>query len=331
MRRHLLIVCVSALVVFFSAGVARAAMTFTDPTLVNLLERRLLNGSYGLTVTQTSGTASGATIFRPHVGWYVNPWTTVSGSKVDLVARYTFASPVDLGRVMVQWRAADHSPGSYTIRDQTGDIVTGATPANFGNPTYFTVPAGRPPSTYIEFVNVPGTSGYLDVPRFGAYLAPGSSLAIDSGNYNIFYEEREGVNMIRSGGSANWTDKLTTMAGAAASGSVTYQLSQNYSFLGAFITHLENTGSKTGARFEVSEDGINWLTAFGPATITGTTYVTFPNRIGGDWLRFSWTGGGGGGGNELVELQVFALPEPGSLALAGLAGAAVLLRRRRGG
>lgn len=330
MRRHLRSLCVTVPAIFLAAGIAQAALTFTDPTLVNLLECRLLNGNYGLPVTQTSGSASGATIFRPHVGWYVNPWTTVSGAKVNLVARYTFASPMDLGQVMVQWRDSTHSPGSFTIRDQTGDIVTGATPA-FGGPTYFPVPGGRPASSYVEFVNIPGAAGLLDVPRFGAYLAPGSTLAMDSGNYNIFYEEIEGVRMTQNGGAgaSNMTNKLTSYWTTPATGAVTYQLSQSYSFVGAYLTQLENR-TRNGVMFEVSEDGVNWRIAYGPTSITTSgMYIPFTRRLDGDWLRFSWTATGVGGGTEITELQVFALPEPASLLLAGLAGAALLARRRR--
>lgn len=324
--RSLSVVKVTVLLLGVAASAMASIITgFTNPTTVNLLETWNPNGTYGL-ATSTSGTIgpgsgpSGAEIFVRHVGWYFG---TGAGT---LTGRYYFKQPVVLGQVMAQFRSG-HVPNTYSFSDQNG-VILADTPATPADVPVYTAVAARSASTYLEFTGTT-TGGTWDMDRIGAYLAPSQPLLFD-GTYNIFYEEVEGVNMTQTGGSSLWTNHLADIAGGAAPpGLTTYALSQSYPFVGAMITHEENR-TTGGFKIEVSQDGLGWTTAYGPTDITGTyIYMPFSQTIAGQYVRFSYTSGGGGGGQEFTEFQLFAIPEPASLALLVLGGLALLRPRRR--
>jgi hypothetical protein len=308
-----------------SSAMAYAGTTFTDPTAVNLLERWNPDGTYYYTVTQSNGTPQNAEIFKP--GGY-GAWRFHHGTSTDKWARFTFPEPIVLGRLMTQWRNNSESPYNYTFYDQNGIIYADTSGPYDSTIRYHTLPAGREPSTYLEVRSSPGNTpnGHWDCMRIGAYAAAGQPLGFD-GTFNIFYEEQG--KFIRTGYNCpSWTDLSSSFLSPGNANSVTWQFSQSYGFVGAYLTHLTDTYALMGARFDVSADGINWLTARPAGDILGSTYVSFPNFLGGNYLRLSWADSGSGSGREISEIQIFAVPEPATALMLLAVTGVVLLRRR---
>jgi hypothetical protein len=173
---------------------------------------------------------------------------------------------------------------------------------------------------------------YLRLLELEAYAAAGSSIPVTESGYNLF-NQRATATISSSGGT--WVDApanaidlslgslLRNQSGAPAW--TVIDLGQAYALrgLGTGYYHGQNWRNWT---LEGSLDGLAWtplLTFTG--TDSGGTYP-FASLFDARYIRL-WNSGASGG--ALSELELYALPEPGSGLLAALAGLALLRRRRR--
>ncbi|MCL2700375.1 MAG: PEP-CTERM sorting domain-containing protein [Phycisphaerae bacterium] len=119
---------------------AMAGTTFTDPTKVNLLERWNANGTYYYvqdspqgrllsTAQMYKGAAAG--LYGGVVGWNEEIWdgeelvgTIAHGIEATVVLGST---PMTLGALSVTWRDYNHTPSSWDICDQDGNVLASDT------------------------------------------------------------------------------------------------------------------------------------------------------------------------------------------------------------
>lgn len=291
----------------------RSALTFTDPTQVNLLEQWNNDGSYALNCTSTAGDPTNAVAYASGGGGWVvgnsqaQPDDTIS-------ARFTFPQPVVLGQVMVQWRVDSHAPRNYTFRDQNGVIVTDTKGPYDGQPRVHTFA----PRTceYLEISSHPaGTAvNVFEIDHLGAYLAKGQVLPM-TGTTNILFEETGKMTVTGSGYDPSWISHSTGMTKPASEGgNMTLHLSREYELLGAFLSQYDSSRYMADARIEISRDGAHWTTVFqlekyhfrGEPAPRDKGYITWdvpPNtNLNASWVRLSW-----GPNNDPVEITQFQL------------------------
>ena len=364
--------CVIAIGITVSA---LAGMTFTYPEQINILERWDVGGGpngtyYYYDETRSSGTPlSRAMWYKPDNGALYGDLPAGG-----VTATIEFKTPMQLDHLTMQWRNRwDHVPDTWAIYDQTGLIASGSRgpeseftanlmtypmppdPANPGSP--------RPASEYLR-IETSGGSQWIDLIQFGAYLAPGSTLAID-GTFNIFREEvalgkmtatagyfyaehprgdwpQNGVGNLTDGTGATfdcgayWSWEENIPEGISA-GWVEWTLSQPYTLVGLFLSKY-NPNSQTikGLKFEAFDDAKGeWVTVFGPQDHATTDYIVFrdetgaPIEVTGSKLLMTWDDAYRGNGYEIHEIHLFGrgIPEPATMSLLALGGLALLRRR----
>jgi hypothetical protein len=83
-----------------------------------------------------------------------------------------------------------------------------------------------------------------------------------------------------------------------------------------------------GGRVEISLDGVNWTQVFNQTTSLGTTNITLPGQYGisAQYIRVTNFKSAGG---AMTEMEVELVPEPASVAITALGGAALLAAGRR--
>jgi len=185
----------------------------------------------------------------------------------------------------------------------------------------------------------------------GIYLAKdsGQSLAMD-GTYNIFYQERNAPTMAwadpnregEPGVPTGWTDLRNDNNGSKPSvhaGSATWAFENTYELQGMMLTQFDRGRHMQAPLLEASTDGVNWTTLWDNG---GNNYVWDPDNalyipfenagILASYVRLSWGDhdGSNSGEVDITQFQLFgkAIPEPATMTLLALGGAALLRRRR---
>jgi prepilin-type N-terminal cleavage/methylation domain-containing protein/prepilin-type processing-associated H-X9-DG protein len=292
---------------------------FTNPTKVNLLERWKLDGSYYWTTSQTGGDA--ARIQCGDVvegGWRLGVGSPVGTGGSNKV-RYTFKSPMNIGKLAIQFRMVSESPNNFTFTDQ-GGLIWKDTGGPYDNTIRTCAGPGRL-SSYIELeVNPTNTAGgFFGIPRIAAYPAKGEPVPMDS-TYNILFDEDTKMTVSGTGYDARWWDHGVGLAKPASSAgnSVTFKFSRSYNMSGASITHWDTSRTLAAPKIELSKDGVTWFQVWNNGGIdykyknTAPSYgnFQFTQPVGGDlvgqYFRLSW--GANASNVELCELHIYGTP-----------------------
>lgn len=287
---------------------------YSDPTRVNVLEQWNSNGTYALKVSASAGDPTNAVEYAlGGTGWYVGNSQNQPNNTVS--ARFTFPQPLRLAKVVLQWRENSHSPGNYTISDQTGVIIS-----DTNGPFDGTLREHSFAPRYCEYLELSSNPANTEINAFEcnmirAYLAPEEVFPI-TGLTNILFEEDTKMKVSGTGYDPVWYDHSTSPAKPSSEGgSLTLHFSREYEMLGAFITHYDSQRYLAKARIEISRDGINWTSVYAAdeyhfranPELRNNGYITWDvppdTDLTARWLRLSW------GANEnpvdITELQLF--------------------------
>jgi len=342
---------------FALGGVTDAfAADFTNPDDVNVLERWNADGTpYNLTGSE--GIVTGAIDFSSAgMSWAVSK--PGSGQTKTGWLEWDFGRDITIGEVGTFWRAANHSPKTYRFLDDTNTVIATST-----NPTRFPrgpdVPTMSGPVTTsklrleVDLDNVPGDPNpyfLSQTVHVWAYPVASETVPMD-GTHNLFYEP----GFVRTGGHAGWTALDMGANGnkpSAAGGTAVYEFTQEYNIIGALIPHYDSGRYLADAKIELSLDGTSWTTVFTDAngewhfrteaSPRNLGYVVWdvPTEdnpaLNAKYVRLSW--GPNSSVVELTEFQVFGtepvkepspIPEPATMALLGIGGIGLLLRRKK--
>ncbi len=290
---------------------------FSNPMKVNLLERWKTDGSYYWTTSQTGGDGARVQCGDPvEGGWRLGVGSPVGTGGSNKV-RYTFKSPMNLGKIAIQFRMVSESPNNFTFSDQ-GGVIWKDNGGPYDNALRTCAGPGRL-SSYLELeVNPTNTAGgFFGIPRIAAFPAKGEPLPIDS-TFNIFYEEESKMLISGSGYDARWWDHGVGLAKPSnLGGNVTFKFSRLYNMNGASISHWDTSRTLAAPKIELSKDGVTWTQVWNNG---GTDYkykntanygnfqFTAPtgSDLIGQYLRLSW--GANASNVEMVELAVFGQP-----------------------
>jgi len=184
-----------------------------------------------------------------------------------------------------------------------------------------------------------------------AYLAPGLTPDMSRGNYNIFYVEKAAPTLRwanpekegQPGGqveAGRWTDHVMGDNGGKPyheAANATWEFSQAYELVGMILPQYDSGRYLADAVLEaLNEDG-EWVIIWQPIDYGypnnnyydyGQGYITFHESVLASAVRLSW--GENHNAVEITEFQLFgkSIPEPMTLTLLTLGGAALLRRKR---
>ncbi len=296
---------------------------FTDSTKVNFLGRWKPDGTYYWSTSATNGDPVKMQDYEAIGG---NCWRFNSAGTGTQSCRFTFSEPLVLGKLGIQFRNENESPKGVTISDQAGVLwtSTGNSTGGYYNGNLLTS-AGPPRlSNYIDLSETGGTgNGTLEIGRLYAYAAKGEPVAID-GTFNILYEEDTKMSVSGSGYNVSWWDRQAggQTKPSGTPGNVTFKFSKSYLITGAMITNIDTSGVLASPKIELSKDGTNWYTVWGPYTTDvvgadvgwlwkntapkyGNIIFTAPTGqdLNASYFRLSW--GTCAVTRELTELQIF--------------------------
>ena len=328
--------------------------TFSDPTVVNLLQKWSTDGTWMIGAQGNhNGNSIGtqdlqrAVVFaRYAAGWRVN----INQNSVISVT-YTFPSPVTIDTVSLSFFEAGHMPSTANCVtfsfDRGDDVIVDCrlvTTADNGAVRYPISERTVTSMTVTFNPAVTGNNGVFELDGIGAYLAKGQSLAID-GTYNVFYQESSQT-AEGTGSFANawkWADCSgdTVAQPNGGPGLAEWHFSQDYTFYGAHITYMMSNILR-GAQVWVSDDeGLTWRPMIAlDVDEEGNeipfnwkqSYQSFAEPLTGSWVRLTWEDSSVGS-SEITSFQLFGaaivpVPEPATMSLLALGGLALLRRRR---
>ena len=288
---------------------------FTDPSNLNVLECWNPNGSYGLTAVSTGGGDPLRAInYSPPGGSFRMAGNGVSGG---VKATYTFKEAINIGKIMIAFRQADHAPTTfnYTVKDQNGILMTGNTYPSSTNGCIIQSVNGKN-SKYVELSFNPSDSTYnvIEIVHFGAYPAKGEPAALD-GSYNILNQEKSIMMVSGTGYSPEWysgnynPSYPNGVKPSTTAGSLTMKLSKPYTLTGAAMVNYDSGRCMKGATLETSSNGASWTTVYGsPSTdyyYNAATYgyLPFASATTAQWVRLSW--GANTNNVEITQFQLF--------------------------
>ena len=284
---------------------------FSDATLVNLLEKWNTDRTYGLTATTNGSTVVRAIGYNAQgSGWYPG-----LGNKY---ISWTFPYPVLLGKLTLAFRAANHSPTSFTFKDDSGVVWTDSNPTGF--PTGQITKTLTPHLTKTLRLDCSFTLAAAEIDHIGAYAAAGEQVPMD-GTYNILFEEKAKMSVSGTGYHSSWYSGIAPIAAGfgngmkpvGLSGNIQFNFSQIYDVYGLYISHYDQGRFLKGAKVEVSADGSTWTTVYGPLDFKYTYdaspfgHIPFTGApVAARSLRLSWAGNDNP--VEILQIQVFGKP-----------------------
>ncbi len=268
---------------------------FSNPTAMNLLERYNANGTYGWSCSSSTADATMAEQYACIGG---NNWRFSGAGNFSAKARFTFSSPMAVGKLGVCWRNTSESPTNFTIRNQTGTLWTSSSAGYYnGTPMY----QGITPTlcNFIEIESNPCTTGNgtYELGRLWVYPAAGEPVVVD-GTYNIFNEEAGKMTILNNNGDPAWWNLSQIGAGVKppTAGNVTLKFSRSYLIKSVNIVHYDTSRYLANAQLEISQDGATWSTIYGPANFTtsranyGMMPINTSGNMNAQYVRLSWSG-----------------------------------------
>jgi prepilin-type N-terminal cleavage/methylation domain-containing protein len=276
---------------------------FSDATKVNLLSKWNTNRTYGVSVSGNGSPIQGCDYEADGAGWY--------GAGATYSATWTFATPMAIGKIDIDFRVANHSPTTFTFSDQNGTIWAASNPAGF--------PGGTTTQTFTprlaKYVKLDATFWqYQEIDHISVYGAPGEAVVMD-GTYNIMSEENTKMTVTGTGYDPIWWSLRQNPNGvgqkpSAGAGSFTMKFSRSYQLYGAYITHYDTSRNWASLQIEASQDGSTWTTVYGPTNYvyarpngTSNGYINFAGApVNGQYLRFSYAANASN--VEICQLQI---------------------------